>query len=108
MNDLKFSHSYDKLYLLNDGHVITTIRRRNKFKVAAIVRVITNGKFLCNAKIMSILKTKIKHIDDPTLLNDVSPQANNRLDAIAFINTFYKIPLTEDSEVFIYNLIRSD
>ena len=106
MQNLNFSYTYNKLYGLNDGHRATTIRRRNKFRLGEQVKVFTNRQFLCYAKIAIIERVKISEIDDIKLLADVSPHANTRKDAIAFINRFYRNPLTEESEVFLYTLKR--
>ena len=106
MQVLKFSHTYDKLYALNDGHYATTIRRRNKFQMNDKVKVMTNGKFLCYAKITSIKKLAIIKISTAELLRDVSPHAHTREEAIAFISSFYTSPMTEDSVVFLYRLKR--
>ena len=106
MQVLKFSHTYDKLYALNDGHQVTTIRRRNKFQFGEKVKVMTNGKFLCYAQIKSIKKLQILKIDTADLIQDVSPHADTREEAIAFISSFYTSPMTEDSVVFLYRLKR--
>ena len=106
VEELRFSHTYDKLYDLNDGHQVTTIRRRNKFQFGDKVKIMTNGKFLCYAKITSIKKLAIIKISTTELLRDVSPHADTRTEAIAFISSFYTSPMTEDSVVFLYRLKR--
>ncbi len=106
MQNLNFSYTYDKLYALNEGHRATTIRRRNKFSLGENVKVLANGQFLCYAKIIIIERVKIREIDDIKLLADVAPHADTREAAIALINKFYRIPLTEESEVFLYTLKR--
>ena len=106
MQELKFSHTYNKLYALNEGHRATTIRRRNKFHLGEKVKILTNGQFLCYAKIVIIERVRISEIDDIKLLADVAPHASTRKEAIEFINRFYRIPLTEESEVFLYTLKR--
>lgn len=106
MQTLPFSKNYDKLYALNDGHSATTIRRRNKYQMGEQVEVLTNGKFLCYAQIKSSKKLQILEIETVDLIRDVSPHATNREEAIKFISSFYKIPLTEESEVYLYTLKR--
>ncbi len=106
MKNLNFSYTYDKLYLLNEGHRATTIRRRNKFRLGEKVKILANGQHLCYAKIIIIERVKISEIDDIKLLADVAPHADTREAAIALINRFYRIPLTEESEVFLYTLKR--
>ncbi len=106
MKELNFSYAYDKLYNLNDGYHATTIRRRNKFKKGEKVKILANRQFLCYAQIKTIKKLQIKEINTIELLLDVAPHADTREEAIAFINRFYRIPLTEESEVFLYTLKR--
>ncbi len=71
MKNLNFSYTYDKLYLLNEGHRATTIRRRNKFRLGEKVKILANGQHLCYAKIIIIERVKIREIDDIKLLADV-------------------------------------
>ena len=106
MQNLKFSYTYDKLCLLNDGHHVTTIRKRNKFKLNEKVKVIANDQFLCYAQIIKIRKVQIKELYDFELLNDVSPHADTREAALALINRFYRNPISEESVVFLYSLKR--
>ena len=106
VEELRFSHTYDKLYDLNDGHQVTTIRRRDKFQFGDKVKVMTNGRFLCYAQIKSTKKLQILKIDTADLIQDVSPHADTREEAIAFISSFYTSPMTEDSVVFLYRLKR--
>ncbi len=106
MQNLNFSYTYDKFCALNEGHRTTTIRRRKKLKKGEKVKVLANGQFLCYAQIKTIKKLKIREIETIKLLEDVSPHANTRVAAIAFINRFYKTPLTEESTVFLYTLKR--
>ena len=106
MEELRFSHTYDKLDVLNDGQQATTIRRRNKYQMGEKVKIMIKGKFLCYAQIKSLKKLQILKIETDELLADVSPQANTRAGAIEFISSFYKIPMTEESVVFLYTLKR--
>ena len=106
MKELKFSYTYDKLCLLNDGYHATTIRRRNKFKLNEKVKVIANGQFLCYAQIKKIRKIQIKELSDFELIDDVSPHADTREAALALINRFYRNPISEESVVFLYSLKR--
>ncbi|MCE7748398.1 MAG: hypothetical protein GPJ51_08365 [Candidatus Heimdallarchaeota archaeon] len=106
MEELRFSHNYDKLYHLVDGHRATTIRRRKKFNTGDQVKVLHCGSFLCYAKIGSIQKLTIREISTIELIDDVAPNANTREAAIEFVSNFYQVPITERSVVHFISFRR--
>ena len=107
MDDLKFSHDYDKLDSLKKGETITTIRKNNYFQTRDKVKVMQNGSFLCYAQLLTIDKIIIRTISTETLIKDTAPHAKTRKEALELLNSFYpKKPLHEGSFVFLYHLRR--
>ena len=105
MDDLKFSHDYDKLDSLKSGETITTIRKNNYFQTRDKVRVMQNGSFLCYAQLLTIDKIILRTISTETLIKDTAPHAKTRKEALDLLNSFYpKKPLHEGFLVFLYQL----
>ena len=104
MDELKFSHDYDKLDSLKKGETITTIRKNNSFQTREKVKVTQNGSFLCYAKLLNIEKKLIRDINTETLIKDTAPHATNRKEALELLNSFYRNPLHEGSIVYFYTL----
>ncbi len=105
MKAINFSHHYRKLELLENGKTITTIRKHNKgLHVDEIVNITLRKALICQVQIERIEQKQIKHLSAEFLINDTSPHASNRKEALKFINGFYRIPLHEGSYVYVFYL----
>ena len=109
MKILRFSHNYEKLSKLQQGEVITTIRRQlHNRHIGQIVDVRLKYIHVCYAKIVDIQKRPLYEISDELLIQDTTPFAKNRTEAIALLNSFYRKPLRDTEELFILFLKKTE
>ena len=104
---INFSHDYVKL----DFDSFTTIRRRKKWKKGAIIKVLKKRRLHSHVLVRDVKPIRLIDVSDDilkkdTLIKGIDPNTWTREWALNLINSFYQQPISEDEQIYLYELVK--